>query len=183
MGGSGDVAWLDGLPPDEAERELSACCAARRWVGRMAAARPYGAWAALLDEADAALRGLDWAEVLEALSAHPMIGRRVGPGGGGGDARDAAWSRAEQAGMDGAAEDVASRMAALNAAYQEKFGHVFLICATGLSAEVMVKTLERRLRNDEAAEQRETRTELAAITRLRLERLLARPAHGAEVTP
>lgn len=186
MGGSGDVAWLDGLPLDEAQRELSACCAARRWVGRVAAARPYGTWPALLDEADAALRELAWTDVLEALSAHPMIGRRVdqvieidgGRGAADRDSREAAWSRGEQAGMDAAAEDLASRMAALNSAYQEKFGHVFLICATGLPAEVMLRALEHRLPNDEADEQRTTRIELAAITRLRLGRLLERADSG-----
>jgi 2-oxo-4-hydroxy-4-carboxy-5-ureidoimidazoline decarboxylase len=163
-----EVAWLDGLPFDEADRALSSCCASSRWAQRVAAARPYRTWAALLDESNAALRDLDWADVLEALSAHPMIGRRAE-----GDSTEAAWSRSEQSGMDGASRDVAQRLAELNLMYQEKFGHVFLICASGLPAEVMLRALEHRLRNDAAAERRATRAELAAITRLRLERLVA----------
>lgn len=173
-----DVAWLDGLPEHEAVRELTACCASRRWAARVGAGRPYRTWAALLDEAAAALGELEWADVLEALAAHPMIGRPAGQGADGAS-REATWSRREQAGMDGAAEHVAARLAELNLAYQEKFGHVFLICASGLPAEVMLRALEHRLRNDAEAERRSTRAELAAITRLRLERLLNAAAEVA----
>jgi 2-oxo-4-hydroxy-4-carboxy-5-ureidoimidazoline decarboxylase len=201
------VAWLDGLPTEDALRELSACCASRRWTLWVAAARPYRDRSALLNEVFAALDALDWADVLEALAAHPMIGahpmvgappmigarpttgtrsvigrRAEQPADGEPQPREAAWSRAEQAGMVGADEEIASRLATLNLAYQEKFGHVFLICATGLPAEVMLRALEHRLPNDAAAEQRATRTELAAITRLRLERLLAHAEPTAEPT-
>lgn len=168
-----EVAWLDGLPSADAERALAQCCASSRWARTVAAGRPLRTWAALLDAANAALGELDWADVQEALSAHPMIGQRAD-----GESREAAWSRSEQSGMDDAARDVADRLAALNLAYQEKFGHVFLICASGLPAEVMLRALEHRIRNDAAAERLATRAELAAITRLRLERLLLA---GAEV--
>lgn len=172
MSRSGDVAWLDGLPRNDALRELSSCCASARWTRLVADTRPFGAWPALLDAATAALASLTWDDVLEALSAHPMIGQRT-ESGSDGDSREAAWSRGEQSGMDGASAEIAARLRELNIAYQEKFGHVFLICASGLPAEVMLRALEHRLRNDEAAEQRATRGELAEITRLRLEKLLA----------
>jgi 2-oxo-4-hydroxy-4-carboxy-5-ureidoimidazoline decarboxylase len=168
-----EVAWLDGLPFDEAVRALSACCASSRWSRSLATGRPYRTWAALLDAANAATAELEWTDVLEALSAHPVIGSRAD-----GESREAAWSRSEQSGMDGAARDVADRLAELNLTYQEKFGHVFLICASGLPAEVMLRALEHRLRNDAAAERLATRAELTAITRLRLERLLAAGAQG-----
>jgi 2-oxo-4-hydroxy-4-carboxy-5-ureidoimidazoline decarboxylase len=171
-----DVAWLDALPSEDAERALSQCCASSNWARRVAAARPYRTWAALLDAANSALRELDWSDVLEALSAHPMIGQRTD-----GDSREAAWSRAEQSGMDNAARDVAERLIELNVAYQEKFGHVFLICASGLPAAVMLRALEHRLRNDAATERLSTRAELTAITRLRLERLLASGAEARRV--
>lgn len=177
MNGPEDVAWLDRLPSDEALRELTACCASRRWAERVEQGRPYGTWSALLDVAVDAGRELTWADVLEALSAHPMIGQRAT-----GDTPEAAWSRAEQAGMAGTSEQVAERLLALNLAYQEKFGHVFLICASGLPAEVMLRALEHRLRNDAAAEERATRGELVAITRLRLERLLQSAPVGAGAT-
>jgi 2-oxo-4-hydroxy-4-carboxy-5-ureidoimidazoline decarboxylase len=171
-----EVAWLDGLPPAEAMSALSQCCASRRWARRVAAARPYRTCGALLDESNAAIAELDWSDLLEALSAHPRIGRRAD-----GDSREAAWSRAEQSGMDAATRDVADRLADLNVAYQEKFGHVFLICASGLPAEVMLRALEHRIRNDAAAERLATRAELTAITRLRLERLLAAGAESRRV--
>jgi 2-oxo-4-hydroxy-4-carboxy-5-ureidoimidazoline decarboxylase len=176
--GEPGVAWLDGLSAEAALRELTACCAARRWALRMTQRRPYRNWPALLDASVAALRELEWTDVLEALSAHPMIGRRAD-----GESREAAWSREEQAGMEGAAAEVASRLAEQNVAYQEKFGHVFLICAAGLPAEVMLRALEHRLRNDAATEQLSTRAELAAITRLRLERLVAAGAQAATTQP
>jgi 2-oxo-4-hydroxy-4-carboxy-5-ureidoimidazoline decarboxylase len=171
-----DVAWLDGLQSGDAERALSQCCSSRRWARRVAAGRPYRTCVALLDAANTALREMDWSDVLEALSAHPMIGRRAD-----GDSREAVWSRTEQSGMDTAGRDVAKRLAELNVAYQEKFGHVFLICASGLPAEVMLRALEHRLRNDAAAERLATRAELTAITRLRLERLLASGAEAQRV--
>jgi 2-oxo-4-hydroxy-4-carboxy-5-ureidoimidazoline decarboxylase len=171
-----DVAWLDGLQSGDAERALSQCCSSRRWARRVAAGRPYRTCVALLDAANTALREMDWSDVLEALSAHPMIGQRAD-----GDSREAAWSRAEQSGLDNAAREVADRLMELNLAYQEEFGHVFLICASGLPAEVMLRALEHRLRNDAAAERLATRAELTAITRLRLERLLACGAEARRV--
>jgi 2-oxo-4-hydroxy-4-carboxy-5-ureidoimidazoline decarboxylase len=168
-----EVAWLDGLPFEEAEQALAQCCASRRWARAVVAGRPYRTWAALLDQANTALGELDWTDVLEALSAHPMIGRRAD-----GESREASWSRSEQSGMEDAARDVADRLAELNLAYQGKFGHVFLICASGLPAEVMLRALEHRIRNDAASERLATRAELTAITRLRLERLLLAGAEG-----
>ncbi|HWG24405.1 2-oxo-4-hydroxy-4-carboxy-5-ureidoimidazoline decarboxylase [Actinospica sp.] len=173
-----EVAWLDALPFDEAVRALSACCASSRWSRALATGRPYRTWAALLDAANEAAAELEWTDVLEALCAHPAIGSRAD-----GESREAAWSRSEQSGMDGAARQVADRLAELNLTYQEKFGHVFLICASGLPAEVMLRALEHRLRNDAAAERLATRAELTAITRLRLERLLAAGAQGQAQAP
>jgi 2-oxo-4-hydroxy-4-carboxy-5-ureidoimidazoline decarboxylase len=167
MDESGEVAWLDGLEPEDAVRELNACCASGRWARQVAAARPLRGFGALLDAANAALAELEWDDVLEALAAHPVIGERAE-----GESRDAAWSRAEQAGVAHAGDTVAARLRELNLAYRERYGHVFLICAAGLPAEVLVRALEHRLRNDEATERRTVRAELAAITRLRLERLL-----------
>ncbi|MER6829944.1 2-oxo-4-hydroxy-4-carboxy-5-ureidoimidazoline decarboxylase [Streptosporangium sp. NPDC000563] len=86
--------------------------------------------------------------------------------------REAAWSRGEQAGVDTAGKDVLDRLAEGNRAYERRFGHVYLICATGLSAEEMLARLTERLGNDEDTERDVVRTELAKITRLRLAKLL-----------
>jgi 2-oxo-4-hydroxy-4-carboxy-5-ureidoimidazoline decarboxylase len=100
----------------------------------------------------------DW---LEAFATHPRIGERDG-----GD-----WTASEQAGMDEADAEVHRALVAGNRAYEERFGHVFLICATGLSGEEMLAALHRRLSNEPEAEVRVGAAEQAKITRLRLGKL------------
>ena len=97
------------------------------------------------------------------LASHPRIGERAAA-----DSREGGWSRQEQSGAAGAAEQVRRELAAGNAAYEQRFGHVFLICATGLSAEAMLAALRSRLRNDPIAEREVVRGELVKIVRLRL---------------
>ncbi|WP_328601210.1 2-oxo-4-hydroxy-4-carboxy-5-ureidoimidazoline decarboxylase [Actinomadura physcomitrii] len=158
---------------DVTEGGLLACCASRRWAAEVAAGRPYADLAELRAASATALADLDWADVEEALSAHPRIGERLRGG-----SREAAWSRGEQSGMDAAAVEVRTALADGNRAYEERFGHVFLICATGLGAAEMLAALRVRLRNDAAAERAAVRAELAKIVDLRLARLAAAP--GAE---
>ncbi|MFC4050744.1 2-oxo-4-hydroxy-4-carboxy-5-ureidoimidazoline decarboxylase [Actinomadura syzygii] len=141
------------------EAELSACCASRRWVAAVAG-RSYAGPADLRAAGAAALDELTWADVEEALAAHPRVGGRA-----------AGWSRAEQAGMDGAAPDVRAALAAGNRAYEDRFGHVFLIRATGRTADEMLACLRERLGNDTETEHAAVRRELAGIVDLRLAKL------------
>lgn len=151
-----------------AREELRACCAAGRWACAMAAGRPYADRSALRTRTDAALAKLTWGDVAEALAAHPRIGERAD-----------GWSRAEQSGAAAAADTVRAELAEGNREYETRFGHVFLICAAGLTAAQMLAALRARMRNDPAAEREVVGRELAAITRLRLERLLdAGPEEG-----
>jgi 2-oxo-4-hydroxy-4-carboxy-5-ureidoimidazoline decarboxylase len=158
------LTWFNALPPADAERQLRACCASAEWAAQVAARRPYKDEAALNAAADAAFDGLD---LDEPLAAHPRIGDR--PEGSG---RAAAWSRGEQAGVG---EDARSALREGNLAYEKRFGRVFLICATGLSAREMLENLERRLGHDDATEHRTVRGELLKITHLRLAKLLEHP--------
>jgi 2-oxo-4-hydroxy-4-carboxy-5-ureidoimidazoline decarboxylase len=162
------LAWFNALPGEQAERELLACCAAPAWARAVAAGRPYPDLAAVLAAADAAGARLGWGDVAEALAAHPRIGQR--PAGSG---REAAWSRQEQSGMDAAAAEVAAALAAANSAYEQRFGHVFLIFAAGRTPEQMLAAARARLGNDPATERDVVREELRKIARLRLERLLS----------
>ena len=141
------------------ESELSACCASRTWVAAVAG-RGYADLAELRAAGQAALDALAWADVEEALAAHPRIG-----------ARTDGWSRAEQAGMSDAAAAVRAALVAGNRAYEELFGHVFLICATGRSAAGMLADLRDRLANDAETERAVVRGELAKIVGLRLAKL------------
>ena len=163
----GSVEEFNALPTARAEADLIACCAAPRWAYLIAAGRPYPDLPALLAAADAASRALTWPDVALALAAHPRIGQRAaGPSTG------AAWSRQEQAAVGTAADEVRAALAEGNRAYEERFGHVFLIRADGRSAEEMLAALRERLGNDPGAERRAVAEELRQITRLRLERLL-----------
>ncbi|MFG1999087.1 2-oxo-4-hydroxy-4-carboxy-5-ureidoimidazoline decarboxylase [Spirillospora sp. NPDC048911] len=161
---------FNALPVRAAESELLTCCASRRWAAGVAGGRPFGDPAALLAAAAAELAGLDWRDVLEALNAHPRIGDRVA-----GEDRESAWSRGEQSGMDAAAEELRAAMIEGNRAYEARFDHVFLICATGRSAAEMLEHLRARLKNDDTTEQAVVRDELAKIVELRLAKLLDEP--------
>ena len=153
---------LNAAPPEAAERELLACCGSSRWASAMAARRPFRDPSDLYRAADEVWTALESGDWLEAFSRHPRIGQRV-----------AGWAKDEQAGARGASAETMERLAERNRAYERKFGHVFLICATGKRADDMLHNLEHRMANDPAAELRAAAGEQAKITRLRLEKLLA----------
>ena len=164
----GELAELNVAAPEEAERELLACCASRRWAATVAAGRPYADLGALTAVSDAALDALDWGDVDEALASHPRIGARAEGAG-----READWSRREQSAAATGDADLRAALSAGNVEYEQRFGHVFLICATGRPAEEILAALQGRLGNDANAERAVVRGELAKIVRLRLARLVA----------
>jgi 2-oxo-4-hydroxy-4-carboxy-5-ureidoimidazoline decarboxylase len=146
------------------EEELRACCAADAWLARIQAARPVSSAKALLDLSDDTVLSLDDGALDQALAAHARIGeRRLG------SRTEDRWSRTEQAGALGADDSLAERLAAGNRAYEERFGHVFLIRAAGRSGAEILAELERRLGNDDATERAETVDNLRQIALLRLE--------------
>jgi len=158
------LAAFNAASPEAAERDLLACCASRSFAERVTDGRPYPDLAALQDAANAAFKALSWEDILESMNAHPRIGDRVASGG---------WSAGEQSGAASASEEVRQALADGNAAYEQRFGHVFLICATGLSGQDMLDQLRARLSNDPEAEQAVVRDELLKITQLRLTKLLS----------
>lgn len=162
---------LNSLPAADAERELLACCGSREWARRVAAARPFPGAAALLDDADALWGELGEADWREAFRSHPRIGERRAEAAQ--SERERAWSAGEQAGMDTAADDARRALAEGNREYEERFGFIYIVCATGRSADEMLGLLQRRLANDPADEIRVAAEEQRRITRLRLEKLLA----------
>lgn len=161
------VAAFDALDPQSAGEMLSACCAADRWVAALTAGRPYATAGRLYEAAAARLAALDWPDIRTALAAHPRIGRN--PAGRG---QDAEWSRGEQAQVRDAAAPTAAALAAVNEAYEAKFGFVFLIRAAGRTGEQILAAATQRLGQDELTEQASVREELGQIIRLRLDRLL-----------
>lgn len=162
------VSRFNALPADAARTSLLACCASPAWATRVLERRPYSSGELLLDTAEQECRALSPAEVDEALSAHPRIGDRAA-----GSSREATWSRQEQGAVADADADVRAQLHDGNIAYEQRFGRVFLVRAAGRSPAQMLAELRRRLAHDPESEQREVVDQLAQITRLRVEKLLA----------
>jgi 2-oxo-4-hydroxy-4-carboxy-5-ureidoimidazoline decarboxylase len=157
------LARFNALEEHAALAVLLEACASTTWAGRLLAARPYASAEDLYAASDAAMAELTTADLEEAMSGHPPIGRPK--------AGDPTSAR-EQRGMAGASEELKSEMLELNLAYQEKFGHVFLICATGRTGEQMRDAVKQRIGNAPEREREIVRTELGKINRIRLARLL-----------
>jgi OHCU decarboxylase len=160
---------LNALPREKAEERLLACCGSREWAKRVAAARPFPSGEELADTADRIWRGLSKADWLDAFAAHPKIGSTAAAGHG----KARAWSRDEQRGVGGASRETLESLAAANREYEERFGHIFIVCASGRSADEMLALLRARLGNDPEREISLAAEEQRKITRLRLEKLLA----------
>ena len=154
---------FNAAPVPDAERDVLACCASTAFAQAVVGGRPYRDPAALLAAVDAAFADLSWDDIAESMNGHPRIGDRA--------VRDG-MSAAEQSGAAGAADDVKQGLADGNLAYEQRFGHIFLICASGLSGQEMLGRLRARLENDQDAERGVVRAELLKITRLRMTKLL-----------
>jgi 2-oxo-4-hydroxy-4-carboxy-5-ureidoimidazoline decarboxylase len=157
---------LSAVPPDEARALLRGCCGSRRWVDGMMACLPFASDDALIVAARQvwfALSAEDWQE---AFSEHPQIGDR--------DALARRFpathrlSEREQAAVEGAPGDVLAALVEGNRRYVERFGYIFIVCATGRSAEEMLAVLERRLANPPETELGVAANEHARITEIRL---------------
>ena len=162
-----DLQEFNSAPADRLSPQLAACCDVPRWVEAVIAGRPYGDVAKLNQVADETLRTLDDDEVDRALSQHPRIGDRAQ-----GKSTEAAWSRNEQSGV-GDDPEIRAALASGNREYEHRFHRVFLICATGLSAEEMLTSLRQRLTHDDSTEAAVVREELRKIALLRLAKVVA----------
>ena len=169
------IQWLNELPSTRLSEELLRCCGSAKWVERMTRAGPFKDVPALMAEAERQAASLSREDWLEAFTHHPRIGdvaklREK-------FASTAQWSEQEQKGVAGASDAVIQKLAAGNAAYDKKFGFVFLVCATGKSAAEMLNLLESRIGNDPEKELAIAIGEHGKITRLRLEKLLQSAPH------
>lgn len=158
------VRWFDALPRATAVAALMTVCHSHRWAEAVADGRPYRDLETVQDAADEIWQHLDAADWREALDGHPRIGEQGGA--------SAEFSRQEQAGMSGAADDVRAAIAAGNRGYEDRFGHVFLISAAGRAPAEILAELERRLHNPPDVELRVAAEEHRRITRTRLAALL-----------
>lgn len=161
---------LNSLPPEQATAELLKCCGSTRWAEAMAEECPFADERALLETADRVWQGLGREDWLEAFRSHPKIGERKAAAEVSGRARR--WSEAEQARARDASAETLAALARANKAYEDKFGFIFIVCASGKSAEEMLSILGSRLGNERDAELRVAAGEQGKITRLRLRKLL-----------
>jgi 2-oxo-4-hydroxy-4-carboxy-5-ureidoimidazoline decarboxylase len=152
---------LDFGSQSEARTLLTGCCGSTRWVDAMLARRPFGSMTALVESAASIWRGLSQADWLEAFSHHPKIG----------DKRADGVAKREQATVATASDEVIRELANANREYEARFGYIFIICATGKSAESMLEVLRDRLGNDAETELRIAAEEQLKITQLRLARM------------
>lgn len=157
------AAFSQASDDEQLRDRLRACCAAPAWIQAVAAGRPYPDLDALDGASDRATALLSGSDLDQALAAHPRIGERADHGG---------WSAQEQAGVSEADADVRTRLRQANVDYEQRFGHVYLVCATGRSAQEMLDLALERLHNDPATERGVVLSELAAINRLRLAKML-----------
>ena len=168
--------------------DLQSCCGSLKWVEAIAQARPFANWEDLTALADRVWSKLDSEDWLEAFRAHPRIGEKKA---------NARWTADEQSGTRTASNDTMDALAKGNREYEEKFGHIYLVCATGRSADDMLANLRERMKNDRGdrvarrrgraakdhrAASRKAGALMAGITTHVLDTAKGRPAAGVRVT-
>ncbi len=161
---------LNELPAAEAATEFTKCCGSKRWAETMTARRPFPSVEELTRSAGDVWWSLSHDDWLEAFRSHPKIGEKKAaePVSN----QSAQWSGQEQAGVNNAAHDTIDSLAQLNREYEDKFGFIFIVCATGKSADEMLALLRQRLQNADAVELPIAAAEQAKITELRLKKLI-----------
>ncbi|HTK53817.1 MAG TPA: 2-oxo-4-hydroxy-4-carboxy-5-ureidoimidazoline decarboxylase [Gemmatimonadaceae bacterium] len=163
------VAAFDALPEYDAAPLLESCCGSHAWVQAMLERRPFRSLARILDEADEIWWSLSPEDWREAFDHHPRIGDQSAAAPQAAVAR--AWSADEQRGATASSHATRQALVDGNREYERKFGHIYLVSATGKSAAEILDLLRARLSNDPATELRVAALEQAKITRLRLEKL------------
>ncbi|GAA4701432.1 2-oxo-4-hydroxy-4-carboxy-5-ureidoimidazoline decarboxylase [Promicromonospora umidemergens] len=166
-----DLATFNALPATDAAATVRPCADIGPWVDDVVAGRPYRCRDSLLLRAMRAAAEWTTADVDAALAHHPRIGERAS-----GDSTEARLSRKEQ---PAAADETAARIADGNAAYEARFGRIFLVRAAGRTAEDILANLTERLANDPATEALVTAEQLRQIALRRLETLVEEPMTAA----
>jgi OHCU decarboxylase len=165
-----NLAWLNDLPGDEARAVLLDCCGSPEWADRMTEARPFPTLERLFDKAEDIWFDLTTVDHLEAFAAHPQIGASKPAAVQAEQAAD--WSSGEQAGVKDAGAETHEQLAEINRLYHQKFGFIFIVCASGKTADEMLAIARARLRNSAETELRLAAEEQSKITAIRLGKLL-----------
>jgi 2-oxo-4-hydroxy-4-carboxy-5-ureidoimidazoline decarboxylase len=190
--GTDRLTWFNELPVGAAQQALLDCCSAPGWAAQMAAARPFPSARDAIRQSGAIVAALTVPDLTSALAGHPRIGERADASGGtpsgarysrAGESNEASmrpqaagWSAQEQSGVDG--EDAGTRqaLAEANQRYEQRFGHIYLVCAAGRTGAELLSVLHDRLQNEPEDEWQVVRAELQKINALRLQQILTGPA-------
>lgn len=163
------LKWLNSLMPEALEAELLTCCGSTTWAKKMEKLRPFQSEEDLREKSNRAWSEVDQDDWMEAFRSHPRIGEKKAETE---RARSAAWSAQEQSRAHVTTKEEQARLVDGNKAYEEKFGFIFIICATGKRTDAVLGSLEQRLENDRETELKNAAEEQSKITALRLEKLL-----------
>jgi OHCU decarboxylase len=158
---------------EAAAEALMTCCGSPRWAAELADARPFEDLEALISRAGSIWRGLTPVDWLEAFSHHPKIGGKKAQRSQ--TEQERKWSEQEQAAVVATKEESLEELERLNRAYENRFGYIFIVCATGKSTDEMIGLLRARTENDPETELRIAAREQQKITELRLRKLFEIP--------
>ncbi len=165
------LKYFNQLGTQEAQAELFKCCGCTAWAETLAESMPFDSISAIKAASDKIWSSCLQSDILEAFSHHPKIG----------DVKSLTekftatkqWASGEQAAVSSAPKEVIENLAKGNKEYEQKFGYIFIVCATGKSAEEMLEMLNKRLLNAPEQEIRIAAKEQNKITHLRIEKLFA----------
>jgi 2-oxo-4-hydroxy-4-carboxy-5-ureidoimidazoline decarboxylase len=161
---------LNILPKDKLREELMKCCGSTAWVNKMLPFFPADDLVELLEDAEEQWYKCSEADWKEAFAHHPKIGDTASLAKK--FASTANWAAGEQSGVNTASQQTIEALAEGNKQYEAKFGYIFIVCATGKTADEMLTLLQERLPNDPKDELEIAAEEQNKITKLRLEKLL-----------
>jgi 2-oxo-4-hydroxy-4-carboxy-5-ureidoimidazoline decarboxylase len=164
------LARWHALPAEQAAAEVLSCCGSSAWAAKLAARRPFIDEQSLFSAADECWQHLPEADWLEAFRSHPRIGEQHAQNKT--TATSAAWSRSEQSQMKAADAAMLMRMGEGHREYEERFGRIFIVCASGKQPAELLRILEHRLNNDPAQELLESAAQQQQIMQLRLRKWL-----------
>lgn len=163
------LARWNALDAEAAAREILPCCGSLAWAESLAARRPFTTEDALLEDAGDIWLALPEGDWQQAFDSHPRIGQRHAASA---TAQSLSWSSQEQSKAVSMDEADKAALVEGNRRYEERFGRIFIVCATGKTSPEILNILESRMTNDAVTELREAAEQQRQITQLRLRRWL-----------
>lgn len=164
------IEKLNQLNKETLKEEFLKCCGATKWADLLSTQTPFNSKEDLFEKSDSIWQNMSKEDYLEAFSQHPKIGDIESLAKKFANTKD--WAENEQSGVNEATQEVIQELATYNEYYDNKFGYIFIVCATGKSAQAMLGMLKTRLKNEPDQELKVAVDEQNKITKIRLEKLI-----------